>query len=297
MSSARKATLPSYCCDSMIEPFRKAGIGIEFYPVNHHGELQVTLDAHSDADILLWCNYFGFRNRMPEMGEYLNGGGVIIEDITHSLFSERPYHNQSNYLVASIRKWEPVNCGGFCSKVGGYLHQASLPEPPQEFVDLKLSAMEMKAEYLRGEMRDGKDRFLRMFADSNRWLAENYSGLGIDPWSREYLNHVDVDSQRRTRRANASVLYEALEGKVEFLFPEDDMDCPLFVPVLIKHRDEVRKRLTENGIYCPVHWPRPKGCVSNLYERELSLVCDQRYNTKDMERIAFVLSDAVGKFE
>ena len=279
MPDASTALLPSYCCDSMIVPFRDAGIEVCFYDVIWDQGLKI--DIKDSADILLWCNYFGYRNEMPQFE------GVIIEDITHSLLSKSPSHNRSDYLVASLRKWEPVNCGGFCSVVADY------PSPPDEFISLKNSAMELKAKYLSDHDEEKKPQFLSMFARSNHWLAEHYSGLSIDQWSREYLDHVDIEGQRRKRRKNAKTIYEGLKGKVSFLFPEVDMDCPLFVPVLLPDRDEIRKYLIKNEIYCPVHWPRPEGCESNIYDSELSLICDQRYGAEDMERMVSVLLEAL----
>ena len=67
-------------------------------------------------------------------------------------------------------------------------------------------------------------------------------------------------------------------------------DCPLFVPILVENRNELRKYLISKNIYCPVHWP-----ISSLhklsdeeryiYDHEISLVCDQRYNLEDMDYI------------
>ena len=91
------------------------------------------------------------------------------------------------------------------------------------------------------------------------------------------------------RRSNAHVLYKGLDGLIQFLFSEEDMDCPLFVPVLLEHRDQIRQVMIDNKIYCPVHWPKPDGCNSNLYDMELSLICDQRYGEEDMMRIVKVL--------
>lgn len=283
---ARKAILPSYCCYSMIQPFKDAGIEVEFYPVHFENGLKIEIDIPENADIILWCNYFGFKVPMPDLSEF---HGVIIEDITHSLFSESPYHSQSHYLIASLRKWEPINCGGYCSNVNGKIHNEPTKSPPLEYVRLKMAAMELKKEYLLDLDKEKKLRFLSMFGESNYWIAENYSGLSIDPWSKEYLSTVNIEKQRRTRKRNAKVLYEGLKKKAQFLFPIEDMDCPLFVPILLHNREEARKVLSSEQIYCPVHWPRPDGCDSNLYEQELSLICDQRYKEEDMERIVSVL--------
>lgn len=295
---AKKAVLPSYCCDSMIEPFHRAGICVEFYPVEYRNKLMIDVQIPGDVDILLWCNYFGYHTPMPDMSAFKNRGGVIIEDITHSLFSSIAYSAQSDYLVASIRKWEPINCGGYCAKVKGELNHAPKTSPPVEFLEIKTSAMKLKTKYLDDLDEQKKMVFLPKFAESNQWLAEHYSGLTIDEAAEAFLAHTDADVQQQIRRQNAHVLYEGLRDKVTFLFSEEDMDCPLFVPILIPDRDEVRKILTENKVYCPVHWPRPSGCLSNLYELELSLVCDQRYNENDMKRIVSVLYEAaVGKLK
>lgn len=277
--NAKSALLPSYCCDSMIVPFLDAGIEVMFYQVAWDEELRVEIDG--SADILLWCNYFGFKNDMPEFD------GVIIEDITHSILGTIHSHPQSDYLVASLRKWEPVNCGGYCSV------KVESKAPSDEFISLKNRAMELKAKYLLHPVVDNKEQYLRMFGDSNHWLAEHYSGLSIDAYSRDYLKRVDAEKQRSIRRENAKALYEGLSGKVHFMFPIEDMDCPLFIPILLSNRNEVRAYLTKKEIYCPVHWPKPEGAESNIYDLELSLICDQRYGIEDMERIVSVLKEVV----
>ena len=65
----------------------------------------------------------------------------------------------------------------------------------------------------------------------------------------------------------------------------------MIVPIMLKNRDVIRKKLIDNKIYCPVHWPKPMGCNSNIYDMELSLVCDQRYDIDDMKRIVSVIND------
>lgn len=279
LSGVHSALLPSYCCDSMIMPFQNAGLDVSFFNVKWDEELKIEL--RDTADILLWCNYFGFRNEMPDFE------GIIIEDITHSLLSEKQCHSRSDYLVASIRKWEPVYCGGYCSV------EVNATVPSIKFESLKSAAMHLKTEYLFDLDKEKKSKFVSLFSESNRWLTEHYSGLSIDPWSREFLSHVDMEKQREKRRENARVIYEGLKGKTQFMFPIQDMDCPLFVPILINNREKIRKHLIKNEIYCPVHWPNPRDYKSNIYDMELSLICDQRYGPEDMERIVSVLSEVI----
>jgi hypothetical protein len=286
--------LPSYCCESIIVPFRKAGIDVVFYDVWYEAGFRFNVDIPLDVDIFLWCNYFGFKNEMPDITSFKENGGIVIEDITHSLLSAQQYHEQSDYLVASFRKWEPIYCGGYCAVSNGNLHHIPNTEPSSSFINTKQTAMRLKAEYLANHDETKKNDFLHMFGESNSWLAENYSGLSIDLWSKRYLSTVDIQNQQEIRRTNAHTLYNGLQGKVQFLFPEDDMSCPLFVPVVINNsmRDYVRQKLIDNKIYCPIHWPKPNAdCSSNLYDMELSLICDQRYTTSDMNKLISVLQE------
>lgn len=280
ISNAKTALLPSYCCDSMVEPFRKAGISVDFFDVYFDKKFNYVINC--SADILLWSNYFGFDLEMPDFD------GIIIEDITHSLLSNIQYHQRSDYYIASVRKWEPVLSGGYCSV------PTIFSGPPQEFLDKKLRAMELKAAYLDGAPTR-KESFLSLYQESNEWLSNNYSNLSIDDYSREYLEHIDVEKQRSIRRSNAEVLYKELKGKVQFMFSIEQMDCPLFVPILLpNNRDKVKKHLIENNIYCPVHWPHPnEDCESNIYDMELSLICDQRYGEEDMMRIVDTILEVI----
>ena len=299
-SSIHKALLPSYCCDSMIEPFRKSGIEVEFYTVNYTESITIDLNVESDVDCVLWCNYFGFNISMPDLSAFIDRGGIVIEDITHSLYSKKQFHEQSQYLVASLRKWEPLLCGGYCSARGKRLINIPHDRPTEWFLRKKKEAMLLKNKYITGENNISKPEFLQMYKAANEWLSDNYSNLAIDEYSKTYLRCVDYANHRKRRIDNAIVLYNGLKkhSDIEFLFDIYDMDCPLFVPIIIKNgkRDELRKKLIANEIYCPVHWPHPNAeCDSNLYDIELSLICDHRYNETDMQRIINVLCENNGE--
>lgn len=72
----------------------------------------------------------------------------------------------------------------------------------------------------------------------------------------------------------------------------DTAFVPMFVPIFLENRNEMRKKLMKNNIFCPVHWPfnASEEDKNSLYDTELSLVCDQRYSSNDMENIVKVLN-------
>ena len=49
--------------------------------------------------------------------------------------------------------------------------------------------------------------------------------------------------------------------------------------------------MIERKIYCPIHWPEVKGTNAGIRENELSLVCDQRYDARDMNYMADLIID------
>ena len=290
----KKALLPSYCCDSIIDPFRKANIKIYFYDVNYVNGLNVDIDIPDDIDLIFWCNYFGYKHVMPNFNNFIMNGGIIIEDITHSLFSSQQYNLQSQYLVASLRKWGPLLSGGFCASTKNALKNKPRKEPPTVFINKKKEAMMLKEQYLKNYSYKKKEIFLSLFNECNQWLSNNYMDLTIDSFSKKILFSKKDNSIKLQRVSNAIYLQNNLKNHPDIkpIFNDEEIDCPLFVPVVVKNgkRDFYRKKLIENNIYCPVHWPHPHAnCESNLYELELSLICDQRYSKEDMKRIISIL--------
>ena len=59
-------------------------------------------------------------------------------------------------------------------------------------------------------------------------------------------------------------------------------------------RDVLRKYLIENKIYLPVHWPQEEK-INNIFENELSLICDQRYDKSQIEEYIDLVIDFLNK--
>lgn len=295
----KRIIVPSYCCEAMLVPFIKEHIELVFFNVFFDSGLKIELNITDDIDAILWCNYFGFECDMPDLSEFVQRGGIIIEDITHSLYSSKQYNKQSHYLIASIRKWGPLLSGGYCASRKNKLFYKPNNKPSSDYLFMKDKAMKLKSEFLKG-YKVNKSDFLELFANCNKWLVENYSSLTIDDYSKNILTSIDAKKEYTIRKTNAKFLYTRLIeiDDIQFMFPEKNMDCPLFVPIVIKNgkRDLIRKKLLDNRIYCPIHWPKPNvNCESNIYDLELSLVCDQRYNDTDMSRMISVINKAVRK--
>ncbi|HAL31078.1 MAG TPA: hypothetical protein DCP20_10280, partial [Coriobacteriia bacterium] len=116
--------------------------------------------------------------------------------------------------------------------------------------------------------------------------------------SRVILSNIDLEDVAALRRRNFATL-AALIGEYGLEpvlgLPVDRV--PHFLPIKVENRDEIRSRLREHGIYCPVHWPQhtASSALNDLWASELSLVIDQRYGLEDMERLSTALKRCISR--
>lgn len=274
--------MPAWGCDSMIAPFLAHGTQIRFYDIGH-------TDFTDYTDIFYVTNYFGYENTLPIdiVKRFKEQGAIILYDRTHSfLMEDDPYLALADYSFASIRKWMGVIGGAVVNGV------KDCKLKPCPYLDCKEQAMRMKKAFIEGDTSIDKQAFLSLYGEFGHHLAENYQNYEMDDLSYALYKTEDFAAMRHKRRKNAKYLHENLKG-VRFIGELTDNSVPLFVPVFFdttEQRNAVRKKLIEAQIYCPIHWPQPALIpadyeVNRIYDTELSLICDQRYDLADMERM------------
>lgn len=290
----RKVYMPAWGCDSMIAPFLAHNIEIKLYDIRHtkntgHTGLIADTDCSVDTDIFYVTNYFGYGNTIDIdiIRQFKTKGAIILYDRTHSFLMENdPYLALADYSFASIRKWMDVVAGAVVNGV------KDCQLKPYPHLACKEQAMRMKKAFIEGDTNIDKQTFLNLYGKFGHHLVEDYQNYKMDDLSYALYKTEDFAVMRRNRRENAKYLHEHLKG-VRFIGELIDKAVPLFVPVFFnttEQRDDVRKKLIENQIYCPIHWPKSAIIptdfeVNKIYDTELSLICDQRYDLTDMQRI------------
>lgn len=299
--------MPAWGCESMIAPFVTRGIDVSFYDVElctdekssvESGKSVVKYKTNTDCidetAILYVTNYFGYENTLtPDViRQFKAKGAIIIYDRTHSLMVEDDlYKALADYSFASIRKWMGMIGGAVVEGVRAYLLK------PCPYLDCKKHAMQMKQSYMAGDNTIDKQSFLKLYGEFGHHLSEDYHNYEMDNLSYALYKSEDFVAMCNKRRENAKFLHLHLKNVVRFIGELTDSAVPLFVPVFFEnkeHRDAVRRKLIEEQIYCPIHWPKPvqvpAGFRANeIYDTELSLVCDQRYTIEDMVRLSNVI--------
>ena len=278
----KSVAMPAWCCDSMIAPFLARGIEVMFYDFGQ-------TDTIEQTDIFYLTNYFGYENTpsVETIKKIKEQGRIVFYDRTHSFMMEDTvYQELADYQFASIRKWMGVVSGAV---INGLTKQTSLKDC--QYIPVKEKAMLDKYRYLTGDLTVKKDDFLAAFGEFGHKLAADYCNYRIDNLSYTLYRQEDLQSMKQKRKRNAGYIHEHLNG-VKLMFDLTESAVPLFVPVLFEskeQRDFVRKKLIEQQIYCPIHWPQPSQIpaeyeVNSIVSRELSLICDQRYELPQIKR-------------
>lgn len=290
----KTVALPSWCCDSMIIPFIDMGIDVSFYSVYvENGMLKQDIRQCFNCDALLVMDYFGYVGFI-DCSEF---HGIVIRDVTHSVFSNA--YTDADYYFGSARKWSGLWTGGFAWSKDKWVAKKYVLEIDYEYIDLREQAMKEKAKYIDG-CSNSKEYLLR-FARAEEILDSKSKVQDAADRDIYCARHLDVENMKAKRRQNAKALLEHLSNVAIFPTVKDN-DCPLFVPILVPNgkRNELRKFLIQNEVFCPVHWPVTEyhqldDKTKKLYDEELSIVCDQRYNINDMNRICQLIAIFMGE--
>ncbi|GIO12291.1 hypothetical protein J19TS2_18460 [Cohnella xylanilytica] len=303
--AGRKALVPAYICQSVIQAFREEGYKPVFYGIRR--DLSIDMEdirekLNAGIDVFFFMNYYGVLQNTEHLKE-LRGlcdtlNCVIIEDTTHSLLTR--IRTIGDYGIASLRKW-------FALPDGGVAYSSERPVRTAEriersaFSDKRTAGMFLKGLQLRGE-GEYNAIYRRLFAEAESDLDNQRNINAMSEFSRGLLASFPTGKSKRIRLENADYLAAHIRNPlVTALFPKYDRDaCPFFYPVYVAERDRFREYLNRHRIYCPVHWPIEEnglvdvGDVRFISERILSLPIDQRYSTADMRYLCAVINEYDG---
>lgn len=295
----KTAYLPAYICSSILEPFLKLGFKIIYYDIDF--ELRPVFDDKvlDEIDILFFGGYFGyvyynqrFLNKCKRKKIYL------LQDATHTLFSKNGIYNDADYVIASLRKWFGVLCGGMAISIGSNFLTMPLMNDGM-YIELRNKGFYWKKRFIQEGIRRFKNLSRDYFNKAETILENELSYQQSDDLSIAMITKYNISAMKEKRKCNFLYLLENIKNcKVRNVFNDlAEGVCPLFFPVYIFDQKNSQKKLIEQEIYSPIHWPYDKRIsiqynwdVTKIYSQILSLPCDQRYSTDDMRRICYAVN-------
>lgn len=298
----KTALLPAYTCNSVILPFIAQGYTCYFYDTNTDLTPDLkSIAALGDVGIFLHMGYYGFPTNsgiLDVVKRFKTESTIIVEDITHTLFSDYRRFKENDYYIASIRKWMALPSGGFLASPNRVIK--SILQHNEVFAGIRKEALLVKSRYISNTEKALKHQYLDLFAKGEAVLDSDIEPYHIDAISKEIISILNVNGLKDRRMTNFKILSEGLKDVkcIEPVFNDlPENVCPFFYPIYINEkRNEVRQKLIEQNIYCPIHWPVPEQIegkhfrnAANIYNTMLSIPCDQRYEVQDMKRVVSVL--------
>lgn len=302
---SKKALLPSFICDSVLDPFIKKGYNCVFYPINNI--LEPVFDSLKDkhlwgVDVFFHLGYFGFatnKHIAPFAQKLKKQGVIVVEDLSHSLFFEGGRLNCNDYCLGSIRKWAGMPSGGFLASEQPITLNSPLSNN-NTYVRLQKQALLLKNSFFKTNKPKVKHEYLKLFRSAQKLMDNDCKTYNIDDLSKAIINSLNVETLKVKRQNNFLTLLRGISGycQIEPVFKTLPGNVvPLFFPVYCHtDRTKLRSFLIDHQIYCPIHWPVPESIEADkqlfskkVYNSILSIPCDQRYDEADMLRIVETL--------
>lgn len=287
-----KIWLPDWLCHTMVEAAQKAGFEYEFYELSDYFQATAeALDAKGfkEGCLVLLINYFGLQDLTTSARAIKDAypNAIVIEDDVQAYYcfaeETNPY---VDYRFTSLRKT-------FSSPDGGLVytkHPMPSAKQPNTFAKYKIEAGVMKLN--RGKEGVKDEDYLSLFEKGAQLIDENYESV-MSLESQRLFAGTDLQWVKQKRQENAAYLLEGLRSLgVSPMIEVPENTVPLFIPIWLKNRDTVRKKMFQNETFCPVHWPLaglPVKTGSDMALHELSLIVDQRCSKNDMDLILNLL--------
>lgn len=283
-----KILIPDFLCSSITQVLLDFDYPYGFYHVNPDllpDETDMLTKISCENYIILLISYFGIvdLSSISRKIKTNNEEHIIILDNVQNYFS---YDNNVlfDFKFNSFRKWFPVPDG---AQVVSNKWELEKFVKENQFAQYKFAGNFLKN--FRNFINESV--CLELIEKGESILDSDYL-CSCSEITRYLLPKIDFEEIKHKRQENGLCLHNLLnEIGIKHLFSYDAI--PMFIPIFINNRDNVRKMFFSNNIFTPIHWPyiseKLNGKKNSIYDMELSLICDQRYNYEDMKKQVEIL--------
>lgn len=295
--SPSQVWMPSYLCESMVKAVDARLATVKFYEVDYDLALPTLawLDEVEPNDLVVLVDYFGFPGDAFCVSGIKERGAWLLEDASQALLSKE-VGRFSDFVLFSPRKFLGVPDGGvlvlnhdieFCD--------FRLESPPARWWLKAFSATVQRREF---DLYGGNRRWFELFQESE---AESPIGFyGMSEFSKMLLRHsFDYLTIVQRRVENYRFLANSLSDLAVFPTLPPQV-VPLGFPIRTRNRDRIRQILFEHDIYPAVHWPIQEIVPGRFKDSHqlaaeiMTLPCDQRYDSSDIEQMANLVREVLG---
>lgn len=270
----KKIYILYYTCDSVLEPIVKLGLPYEFYHITEEYRISETISL-SDAEVLLYTNYWGLQNDYCEelAKQY---GKQLIFDCTQAFYS-KPIRGIDTFY--SCRKF-------FGVPDGGYLYSDVKADFEIE-QDESYTRMDSLIKRIDLSSEAGYRDFHKVSASFHDMPLRRMS-----KFTKRMMQSIDYEQAAKQRISNYTALQQALGGR-ELCRGE----VPMIFPYISKQGAILRNHLIQHKIFVAkywqnvLEWTKEDAVETTMVNNILPLPIDQRYGKEDMERIIDLIKE------
>ena len=284
LKSREVVLVPDYHSGNEVAAMRAAGATQVFYPLLRNLEPDMEaltcLARKLSPRVIYVIHYLGWPQPMKEIQALCREvGAILVEDCALSMLSEsqgRPLGTFGDYSVFCLYKTLPVPNGGLLVQNNGSLpalaglnlHPYPRLAAASRTAGLAFEGLRSRSSFITNPFQTIKQAAGRMLRAVNGrhipvgdigWDPANVN-IAMSGISASVMNGLDYAHIRERRRRNFSLMREHLQGRIEIL--REDLPqgvCPLFFPILVKHKHEVAQSLWKRGIGAVEFWNDPQG--------------------------------------
>jgi len=257
-------------CPTILFPFKELDIKYEFYRVDRN--LIIDIDdlakrVNEKTKAAFFINYFGFnqpdkvKNVLIKLKEL---GIIIVQDVVQDFYVPNE-EIIGDYAFISFRKFFP--CEGSVIISNDEIGDVVIKGKNKAYFSDKLKGRFWR--YCHYKYGCNEKRFLVAFENAHDayHLPKNIKFRSYDEY---VLNRIDFEKDKETRQNNFKILLEHFSNSAVFKSLPDNV-VPLVFPVFVNDRNNFKRKLRENNIFCPVHWRLSDEVENNEYKESWRL--------------------------
>lgn len=272
--------MPTYICDSMLDPLKATETEIVFYNIDSN--LGVSNDVQvKNGDWLLYVNYFGVCTTQEDRLLKRFSSSQLIFDHSQAFFSPP---RDCLATIYSPRKFFGVPDGG--------LLLTSHPVIEPEEIDVGSVA---RCTHLLKRLDSTPEAGYQDFKNAEENLCDMQSRR-MSSLTDRLLASIDYDACKKQRNSNFNFLHDQLKHMNDLNLDMSRIDGPMCYP-LLNDDATIRERLLAKRVFVPTYWPELRNSSTlNQVEQSLvkNIVClpiDQRYGKIEMTYITDCLRE------
>jgi len=299
--------VPDYICTVVPDTLRRSGVSVRPYPWLSPWSVDAAgLEAALRGATAIVVPFYMGLPPTAVIWDVLEGRSLcVVEDRCQCVGRPpAPETLRGDYAIGSFRKWLPVSDGAYCVARRGEPPQPG-PAPNRDMVRVRSAAALTKCARL-SDLPAEIDRSLERAAVELFRLGERLADRGgegnrASGLAESVIAGCDVVAISAARVRNQAWLAARLAEKASVSVWETEPGAiaasttPLLaLPVVCSRRDEVRRKLADGRVFCPIHWQDGNwtggdGRAAAWAAGQLSLPIDQRYEPADLKRIVEAL--------